>query len=53
MDSDELFANLESLTLKIGTGEETVTDSKQYINPEYKMSHEDKLNAGGFGDIEF
>jgi hypothetical protein len=53
MDSDELFANLESLTLRIGTGEEAVTDSKQYINPEYKMTHEDKINSGGFGNMEF
>ena len=36
---------------KIKTGDNTIPDSTKYSNPNYKMSKEDKQNAGGFGDI--
>jgi hypothetical protein len=53
MDSDELFENLDSLAAKITAGDDPVMDSKQYTNPEYRLTQEDKQNSGGFGDLEF
>ena len=51
VDNDELYSRLDSLADKIKTGDNTIPDSTKYSNPNYKMSKEDKQNAGGFGDI--
>ncbi|MCB9260992.1 MAG: hypothetical protein H6607_01275 [Flavobacteriales bacterium] len=51
IDSDELYARLDSLADKIQTGSEAIPDSTKYRNPNYKPTKEDKQNAGGFGDI--
>ncbi|HJS01534.1 MAG TPA: hypothetical protein VJ780_11430 [Flavobacterium sp.] len=51
VDNDELYSRLDSLADKIKTGDNTIPDSTKYTNPNYKMSKEDKQNAGGFGDI--
>ena len=51
MDSDEMFANLDKLANDIKIGENVTPEAKQYSNPDYKLSHEDKLQSGGFGDI--
>jgi hypothetical protein len=51
VDSDELYSRLDSLADKIKTGDNTIPDSTKYTSPNYKMSKEDKLNSGGFGDI--
>lgn len=51
VDSDELYTRLDSLADKIKTGDNTIPDSTKYSSPNYKMSKEDKQNAGGFGDI--
>lgn len=51
VDSDELYTRLDSLADKIKTGDNTIPDSTKYTSPNYKMTKEDKQNAGGFGDI--
>ena len=51
VDNDELYTKLDTLADKIKTGDSMIPDSSKYTNPNYKMTKEDKLNAGGFGDI--
>lgn len=51
VDNDELYSRLDSLADEIKTGDNTIPDSTKYTSPNYKMSKEDKQNAGGFGDI--
>lgn len=51
VDNDELYSRLDSLADQIKTGDSTIPDSTKYSSPNYKMSKDDKLNAGGFGDI--
>ncbi|WP_309607931.1 hypothetical protein [Flavobacterium sp.] len=51
VDNDELYSRLDSLADKIKTGDSTIPDSTKYSSPNYKMTKDDKLNAGGFGDI--
>jgi Na+-transporting methylmalonyl-CoA/oxaloacetate decarboxylase gamma subunit len=51
VDNDELYARLDSLADEIKTGENTIPDSNRYTSPNYKLSKDDKLNNGGFGDI--
>ncbi|WP_310555247.1 hypothetical protein [Flavobacterium sp.] len=51
VDNDELYSRLDSLADKIKTGDSTIPDSTKYTSPNYKMTKDDKLNAGGFGDI--
>ena len=51
VDNDELYSRLDSLADQIKTGDNTIPDSSKYNNPNYKMTKEDKQNAGGFGDI--
>jgi hypothetical protein len=49
--SDELFANLNQIADKIKVGQDIIPDAKQYSNPEYKLTRDDKLKSGGFGDL--
>jgi hypothetical protein len=51
VDNDELYSRLDSLADEIKTGENTIPDSTKYTSSNYKMTKEDKQNAGGFGDI--
>lgn len=51
LDSDELFANLNQIADKIKVGQDIIPDAKQYSNPEYKLTHDDKLKSGGFGNL--
>jgi hypothetical protein len=51
VDNDELYTRLDSLADKIKTGDNTIPDSTKYTSPNYKMSKDDKQNAGGFSDI--
>ena len=51
VDNDELYSRLDSLADKIKTGDNIIPDSTKYSSPNYKMTKEDKLNSGGFGDI--
>ncbi len=50
-DSDTLYANLDVLANDIKTGSYELPDAKQYSNPEYQLTHQDKLKSGGFNDI--
>lgn len=51
VDSDELYAQLDSLADNIKTGQDFVPDAKQYTNTNYKLTPEDKRASGGFGDM--
>ena len=51
VDNDELYTRLDSLADKITSGDNTIPDAGNYSSPNYKLSKDDKLNAGGFGDI--
>jgi vacuolar-type H+-ATPase subunit I/STV1 len=51
VDSDELYSRLDSLADKIKTGENTIPDSTKYTKENYKLTKDDKLESGGFGDI--
>lgn len=51
VDNDELYTKLDTLADKIKTGDNVIPDSSKYTNPNYKMTKDDKINAGGFGDI--
>ena len=51
VDNDELYTRLDTLADKIKTGDNTIPDSTKYSSPNYNLSKEEKLNAGGFGDI--
>lgn len=51
MDSDELYANLNTLADKIKIGEDIVPSGKQYSNPEYVLTQNDIKKSGGFGEM--
>lgn len=51
MDSDEMFAKLDLLANGIKAGTNVTPDADQYKNPEYKLTTEDKTQAGGFGNM--
>lgn len=51
VDNDELYSRLDSLADQIKTGDNTIPDSTRYTSPNYKITKDDKLNSGGFGDI--
>ncbi|MEQ8415567.1 MAG: hypothetical protein RIB71_13915 [Imperialibacter sp.] len=51
VDSDELYAQLDTLADKIKTGQDIVPESKKYNNPNYKLTTEDKQASGGFGNM--
>ena len=51
MDDDQLYDELDAIADKINSGEETITDSRKYTNPNYKLTREEKLISGGFGDL--
>jgi hypothetical protein len=51
VDNDELYSRLDTLADKIKTGDSTIPDSTKYSSPNYKMSKEDKMASGGFGNI--
>ncbi len=53
IDSDDLYANLETLADNINVGKNTIPSAKQYNNPEYKLTENDRQKAGGFGDLKF
>lgn len=51
LNSDELYAKLDSLADRIKTEEYETPTAKQYQNPNYKLTDSDKANSGGFGDL--
>lgn len=51
MDSDELYSKLDKLADQIKTNNYDIPQSKNYMNPNYKMTGEDKIESKGFGDI--
>jgi uncharacterized protein YhaN len=52
MDSDELYANLNTLADDIKIGKDPVASAKDYSHPDYKLTHDYKMKSGGFGDID-
>lgn len=51
LDSDELYSKLDKLADQIKTDKYQIPESKNYQNPNYKMTSEDKFESKGFGDI--
>ncbi len=51
LDDDELYAKLDELVLNIETGKDEISEPSKYLSPDYKPTHEDNLNSGGFGDL--
>lgn len=51
LDSDEMYANLNTLADKIKIGEDVVPSGKQYSNPDYILTQSDVKKAGGFGEM--
>lgn len=51
LNNDELYAKLDSLADRIKTGDYETPTAKQYKNPNYKLTDDDKANSGGFGDL--
>lgn len=51
MDSDEMFASLDKLATDIEKGVNTIPSAKAYSKPDYRLTHEDELNSGGFEKI--
>ncbi|MDF2193575.1 hypothetical protein [Paraflavitalea sp. CAU 1676] len=51
LDSDELYSKLDTLADQIKTDNYDIPASKQYSNPNYQLSQEDKMESKGFGDI--
>jgi len=51
MDNDEMYANLDKLAEQIQTGKNVTPSAKDYAKVDYTLTHEDKLNSGGFGNI--
>jgi hypothetical protein len=51
LDSDELYTNLDSLANQIRIGADAVPSAKDYNNPDYKLTSDDKLKSGGFGEL--
>ena len=46
-----MFANLETLADSISKGHETIASAKDYSAEGYELTHEDKINSGGFGEL--
>lgn len=51
VDINEQLHRLESLTKRIGDGDETVTESKKFKSIDYKPTQQEKVNSGGFGGL--
>jgi hypothetical protein len=51
IDSDELFDNLNIIADKIKTGDDLVPNAKEYRNPEYVLTSNDRLKSGGFQEL--
>ena len=51
LDSDELYTKLDKLADQIKTNSYAVPEAQKYTNPNYKLTGQDKLDSGGFGDI--
>jgi len=51
IDSDELYANLDTLANNIRVGSDVVPIAKQYNNPEYVLTQSDRLISGGLENI--
>jgi len=51
VDSDELYANLDTLANNIRIGTDVVPEAKKYSNPEYQLTQQDKVKSGGFENI--
>lgn len=51
LDSDELYTNLNTLADNIKIGNDAIPSAKNYNNPEYKLTENDKIKSNGFGDL--
>lgn len=51
LDSDELYANLDTLASNIRGGGDIVPDAKSYKNPDYQFTSDDKQKSGSIGNL--
>jgi len=51
IDDEAMFAKLDKLAGDIKSGDEKVTNTNKYKNPEYRLTTDDKLKSGGFADF--
>jgi len=51
LNSDELYANLNTLADNIKVGNDVIPSAKVYNNPEYKLTQDDRIKSGGFHDL--
>lgn len=51
MDSEELYAGLDTLANDIKVGKDPVASAKSYSSPDYVPTHDDKMKSGGFGEV--
>lgn len=51
VDSDELYTNLETLANNISVGKDLVSSANEYNAVDYKLTSNDKIKSGGFGDL--
>ena len=51
LDSDDLYNNLNEIADKIKVGAVQIPEAKQYSNPNYRLTQDDKAKAQGFGEM--
>lgn len=52
LDNDAVFEELDQLALEIGGGNTTIPEAKQYLNPDYIPTQEDRAaDSSGFGEL--
>lgn len=51
LDSDEMFAQLDTLAEQITGGTDVVPDSSKYKQIDYELTQDDQQKSGGFGNI--
>lgn len=50
LDSDELYANLNTIADKIKVGEDAIIDTKKFANPDYQLTPAEQRKSG-FGQL--
>lgn len=51
IDSDEMWTNLDLVSENIRTGKDPIMLSKEYENPDYELTSEDRKKSGGFTNM--
>ena len=51
LDSDDLYNNLNEIADKIKVGAVQIPEAKQYSNPNYRLTQDDKAKSSNFGEM--